>query len=161
MLPILIILFTVIPAIELYLFILIGGEIGALNTVGVIIISGIVGAWLAKIQGLHVIWSIQRQLQRGKAPAKEMVDGLIVIIGAVFLITPGFLTDVLGLAMIMPGSRRLFGNIVKFMIFRALSKGSFKGSFHVFSQDERQAPSSHQQDFIEAQYEKKTDNNNA
>ena len=87
----LLLLFTVIPALEIFLFIEIGGQIGAFNTFMIVIVTGIVGAALAKSQGLQIIQKIQTELNDGKLPADQFFHGLLVFGGGLLLLTPGFI----------------------------------------------------------------------
>lgn len=99
-------LFTLVPALELYLLIQIGQVMGALSTVLLIAVTGAVGAALAKREGLSVLSRLQAELQTGLPPADRLVEGLLVLIGGVLLITPGVLTDLTGFLLILPVSRR-------------------------------------------------------
>lgn len=97
--------FTLIPAAEIYLFIKIGGFIGAVNTVLVIIITGILGAYLARLQGMHTLYKIQANLHQGIIPTEELIDALIILSAGIALLTPGFLTDIAGLMLLVPRTR--------------------------------------------------------
>ena len=105
--------FTLIPVIELYILIEIGSVIGGLNTVAIIILTGITGAWLARMQGIQILSQIQKKLQTGELPHDEMVQGVVVFIGGVTLLTPGFITDFLGLCLITPPTRKFFARVIK------------------------------------------------
>ena len=98
-------LFTVIPLIELYLLIRIGTWIGALPTVLIVLTTGFVGAWLARLQGFQVWSRIQLEINQGRFPGDPLLDGLLLLAAGLLLITPGVLTDVLGFALIIPASR--------------------------------------------------------
>jgi len=102
----LLLLFTVVPALELFLLIKLGQWIGALPTVGIILVTGGLGAWLAKREGLDVLRQLQQETQQGMPPAERLVEGLLVLVGGVLLITPGVVTDLTGFLLIMPWSRR-------------------------------------------------------
>ena len=97
--------FTLIPAAEIYVFIKIGGFIGALNTVLAIIITGILGAYLARLQGMHTLYKIRASLQQGIIPTEELMDALIILSAGITLLTPGFLTDIAGLMLLVPRTR--------------------------------------------------------
>ena len=99
------VLFTIIPIAELYLLIKIGGMIGALNTVLIIFLTAVIGAYLAKTQGFIVIRKINHALNEGRLPGWELFDGLFVLLGGFTLLTPGFLTDLIGLSMLFPPTR--------------------------------------------------------
>jgi len=102
------VLFTIIPIAELYLLIKIGGMIGALNTVLIILFTAVIGAYLAKTQGFIVIRRIDQALNEGRIPGRELLDGLFVLLGGFTLLTPGFLTDLIGLTMLFPLTRILY-----------------------------------------------------
>jgi len=97
--------FTLIPAMEIYLLIQIGSVIGALNTLLIIIFTGIAGAYLARLEGMRTLLKIQSSLQQGIMPAEEMIDALIILIAGIVLLTPGFLTDITGLLLLVPQIR--------------------------------------------------------
>ena len=101
----LVILFTVLPALELALLIKVGSHIGALNTILIVIGIGVVGAALARYEGFRVLMKVQDSLQRGIMPNAEILDGFMVLAGGVALLTPGFITDVLGLLLLFPVTR--------------------------------------------------------
>ena len=97
--------FTLIPAAEIYVFIKIGGFIGALNTVLIIIITGILGAYLARLEGMRTLYKIRENLHQGIMPAEELIDALIILSSGIMLLTPGFLTDIAGLMLLVPQTR--------------------------------------------------------
>ena len=101
----LILLFTILPALELALLIKVGSHIGALNTIFIVIGIGVVGAALARHEGFRVLMKVQDSLQRGIMPNAEILDGFMVLAGGVALLTPGFITDVLGLLLLFPVTR--------------------------------------------------------
>ena len=125
----LVLLFTGLPALELYLLFEVGGEIGALNTILIIILTGIVGATLAKSQGLELLFKIQDKINQGEIPTGQLLQGFLVMGGGLLLLTPGFVTDVLGFCMVMPGTRTLLAALIK----KVFLKGVEKGNIHVFS----------------------------
>ena len=100
--------FTLVPALEIYLLIQIGGVIGALNTLLVILLTGAAGAYLARLEGMHTFLKIQNSLQQGVMPAEEMIDALIILVAGLVLLTPGFLTDATGLLLLIPQVRFFF-----------------------------------------------------
>ncbi|NIP26556.1 MAG: membrane protein FxsA [Phycisphaerae bacterium] len=104
----LLLLFTIIPIAELYLLIKIGGVIGALNTVLIIFLTAIVGASLAKSQGFWVLSKFQQAIRQGRSPAQEIIHGLFVLLGGFTLLTPGFITDFVGLTMLLPPIRAVY-----------------------------------------------------
>ena len=101
----LIILF--VPLIEIYLFIQIGGQIGAFNTILIILLTAIVGIYFVRLQGLNTLRSGVTQLYRNQIPIYEMMSGAALAVAALLLIIPGFATDVLGFLLILPFTRNL------------------------------------------------------
>lgn len=105
--------FTLIPALEIFLFIEIGKSIGTLNTFALVILSGFAGAWLAKMQGLETMMRVRRNLDNGIMPAEELIDGLIIFGAGIVLLTPGFFTDIVGLLLLFPPSRFHFKRFLR------------------------------------------------
>ncbi|MDA9744346.1 FxsA family protein [Candidatus Pelagibacter sp.] len=101
----LIILF--VPLIEIYLFIQIGGQIGAINTILIILLTAVVGIYFVRLQGLNTLRSGVTQLYRNQIPIYEMMSGAALAVAALLLIIPGFATDVLGFLLILPFTRNL------------------------------------------------------
>lgn len=101
------ILIILIPVIEIYLFIKIGSQIGAITTIMLIFITAIVGVYYAKYEGLNTLKSGFSQLSRNETPTYEMLSGAAIAFAAVLLIIPGFLTDIIGFLLIFPISRKL------------------------------------------------------
>jgi UPF0716 protein FxsA len=105
MLPLLILLFIVVPIAELAVIIQVGQEIGVLWTVAILVADSILGALLMRSQG-RIAWRrFNEVLQAGRPPAREALDGVLVIFGGALLLTPGFLTDILGLVLLIPPTR--------------------------------------------------------
>ena len=103
-----------IPILEIYLFIKIGSQIGAFNTILLIFITAIIGVYYAKYEGLNTIRSGITQIVRNETPAYEIISGAAIAFAAILLIFPGFFTDVLGFLIIFPITRKLiFGNLSK------------------------------------------------
>lgn len=123
---ILIVLFIVVPAIELWGLISIGKVIGGWSTVALVILTGIVGAWLAKQQGLQVFRLVQLQLSRGQMPTETLMDGVLVLIGGIMLLAPGFFSDVLGLILLIPYTRMIIRHLLKLWLWRLISSGKIQ-----------------------------------
>jgi len=122
----LLILFVIIPVTELYILIEVGKKIGSLTTIGVIILTGIIGAYLVKSQGFMILRKIQNDLNEGIMPGDSLIQGAIILAGGILLLTPGFVTDILGFILLIPVSR----NIVKKYLLKWL-KGKIKeGNFY-------------------------------
>jgi len=119
----LILLFTIIPFIELSLLIELGTHIGTLNTIMVVIITGILGAFMARIAGLSVLFKIQENLRAGIFPADELFDGVLILIGGALLITPGLLTDALGFFLLLPLGRAGVKKWLKEVVRKKMNRG--------------------------------------
>ncbi len=102
----LLVVFTVVPIIELYVLIEAGRQIGVGATIGMILLTGIAGAYLARSQGFSLINKIQTELNQGRIPAEEMMDGAIILAGGLLLLTPGFCTDLFGFLLLTPATRK-------------------------------------------------------
>lgn len=100
--------FALIPIIELYLLIKLGMVIGAFNTLLLVILTAAAGAYLARLQGLQVMFRVRARLQQGEMPAEDMLDALIIFVAGIVLLTPGLLTDVAGLLLLLPATRLRF-----------------------------------------------------
>ena len=105
-LPVATIIFLVVPLIEMFLLIEVGSAIGALPTIGLVILTATVGIWLLRLQGLATINRVQEKLQQGIMPETELLEGIMLVIGGALLLTPGFVTDAMGFVCLLPGLRR-------------------------------------------------------
>jgi UPF0716 protein FxsA len=123
----LLLLFIVLPAVELALLIEIGQRIGTLETLALIVVTGVVGASLARSQGLQLIARVQEQLGRGEMPADSLVDGLMILVASALLVTPGILTDIFGFLCLTPGFRTL----VKREVIRRFERAVAENRIHV------------------------------
>ena len=101
-------LFVVMPVVEMWLLITVGTEIGAMATIGLVLLTAVVGAKLLREQGFETLWRGQRKLEEGTVPAQEIVEGIILAVSGALLLTPGFITDVIGFAGLIPPIRALF-----------------------------------------------------
>ena len=102
--------FTIIPIIEIYLLIEIGSMFGALSAVALVILTGFLGAFLARMQGLQTLYRIQESLREGRKPSGELLDALLIGIAGLVLLTPGFLTDSAGFLLLIPATRNAIKN---------------------------------------------------
>jgi len=119
----LILLFTVGPLVELFLLIQIGTRIGALPTILIVLLTGVVGAFLAKLQGLHVWMEIQREMAQGRFPGDQLIDALLVLAAGLTLVTPGIITDILGFLILIPVTRLPVRNLLKAKLRRMMDSG--------------------------------------
>ncbi len=123
MLARLFIVFALVPVLELYLLIKVGRLIGAWETVAILLAVSFAGAWLVRHQGFSILSRIQGELAFGRLPAAELLDGFLVLVGGILLLTPGFLTDLLGLVFLVPAGRYLLKQYLQRWLERRLSKG--------------------------------------
>lgn len=111
MFGILLILFIIVPIVELYILVEVGQQIGALNTIAIVIITGIAGASFARSQGTQILYKIRSTMNEGQIPGKELLQGVMILAGGIMLLTPGFITDILGLTLIFPLTRQFYMNV--------------------------------------------------
>ncbi len=109
----LLILFTLVPIIELYVLIEASHQIGIGATIAMIFLTGIAGAYLARTQGFNIINRIQTELNQGRLPTEELIDGAIILAGGLLLLTPGFCTDLTGFFLLTPVTRQLIKGWLK------------------------------------------------
>ena len=105
MIGLLVLLFVVVPIAELYVIVQVAGGIGAANTILLLIGISVLGAWLAKQAGIGVLNRLQRTIRQGRVPSAELVDGGLVLFAGALMITPGFLSDLLAIALLLPPTR--------------------------------------------------------
>ena len=130
-----ILLILLVPIIEIYLFIKIGSQIGAFNTISLIFITAIVGFYYAKYEGLNTLKSAIKQIVQNEIPIYEIISGAALAFAALLMILPGFLTDIIGLLIIFPWTRQIY--------FKKISKKNYKNK----------------KNFIEGEYEDIDDKN--
>jgi UPF0716 protein FxsA len=119
--------FTLIPFIEIYLLIKIGAQVGAFNTILIVIVTGLLGASLARLEGIKTMTKVKESLNRGELPAEEMLDAMLIFTAGVVLLTPGFLTDLAGLTLLVPKARYWFKRWLRKKFDEWLVRGSGKG----------------------------------
>lgn len=118
----LLILFITVPLIELALFLTVGERIGLPATLAIVILTGLLGAWLTKTQGLRVLQRYRQSMAEGRLPHEEVIEGLLILIAGAVLLTPGFLTDAIGFLLLTPP--------VRAVVIRQL-KQSLKNRIHL------------------------------
>lgn len=123
-------LFTIVPLIELYLLLKLGNYIGVIATIGVVIGTGIAGGLLAKGQGMAVLRQARWELDQGRIPAESLFDGALVLIAGTMLITPGLITDCLGLSFLIPWTRRAFKSWLRKKLQEKISRGEIQAYTH-------------------------------
>ncbi|EJL6930110.1 TPA: membrane protein FxsA [Vibrio cholerae] len=108
MFPILLFLFIAVPVIEIALFIQVGGVLGVWPTIALVLLTAIVGASLVRSQGLQTLLTVQQRLAQGQLPAQQILEGVMLAVAGVLLLTPGFFTDILGMLVLLPAPRAYF-----------------------------------------------------
>jgi len=124
-------LFALVPLVELYLLIRLGTYVGAVDTIAIVIGTGVAGGLLAKSQGLAVLDRIRAELNQGRLPAESLFDGLLILIAGAMLMTPGLLTDGFGLLLLIPWSRQAIKSWLKRKMQEKISAGEFHISTHL------------------------------
>ena len=107
MFPVLLFLFIVVPIVEIALFVQVGGFLGLWPTIALVLVTAIVGASLVRSQGIATLMSVQRRLQQGELPAQQIIEGVMLAVSGVLLLTPGFMTDALGMVVLLPAPRAM------------------------------------------------------
>ena len=125
-------LFIIVPIIEITVLMQVGELIGAWPTVAIVIISAWLGAKYVRQQGLATLQSVQNKMGQGEMPSNEIVTGLMLLVAGVLLVTPGFVTDIFGLSLLVPNVRKALANTVQ-KHMKTTQGGSFGGNAHFYS----------------------------
>lgn len=124
-------LLLLIPILEIGVFIAVGGQIGVFSTLGMILLTAIIGSILLRWQGFQVLNKLQAESAAGKVPGKELVHGAMILVAGILLLTPGFVTDTLGFLLFVPGIRNVIWNFlaskIKFASFGGMASGGMSG----------------------------------
>jgi UPF0716 protein FxsA len=112
----LLVLFVVVPAVEIYVLIQVGQAIGALPTVALLIADAVLGTWLFKREGRRAWTALREAIEGRRVPGREVADGALVVLGGAFLITPGFVTDVIGVFCLLPPTRAVLRRLLTNMV---------------------------------------------
>ena len=137
-------IFVFIPLTELYVIIEVGDQIGAFATIWLVVLTAVIGGWLVKRQGMGILFLIRQQMERGEAPAIEMLEGALLALMGILLLLPGFITDTLGFLLLIPPLR-------KFLVVEFLKRSGTMTNVDVTIV--REDRSSHRQiDVIEGEY---------
>ncbi len=167
MFPILLLAFIFVPIIEIGLFIQVGGFLGLWPTIALVLITAIVGASLVRSQGIQTLMSVQGRLEQGEIPAQQIFEGVMLAVAGVLLLTPGFMTDAVGMLVLLPVPRAA---VARYLMSKMVVKTVHGGGFHGgFSQDpfendpfRRGSSDSHSDNgnTFEGEYERKDDDDN-
>ena len=123
MVPLLVLVFVVVPLLELFLILQVGQAIGGWNTIGLLLLMSVAGAWLMKREGTGVLRRMQRVAAAGGVPGRELADGALIVFGGALMLTPGFLSDLVGLALLLPPVRA----VIRPVLLRRFVAGSRRG----------------------------------
>lgn len=127
---ILLVIFVLVPVIELNVLIRVGEALGSWTTVGLVLLTAVVGVSLVRSQGIHTLMQVQQKLARGEAPGQEIVEGMMLAIAGLLLLIPGFVTDFIGLLLLTPITRiPLAALLYKRMQLKVLRQGGFHANF--------------------------------
>jgi len=118
---------VVVPLVEIYVLVQVGQVIGALPTIALLLLMSLLGAWLLRREGARTWAAFRRALGSGRVPAKEVADGALVVFGGALLLTPGFATDVFGLACVLPPTRAVLRRLLTGVVTRRLGVAGVVG----------------------------------
>lgn len=124
----LILIFIIVPLMEILLLIEIGSRIGTLNTISIIIVTGILGGYMMRHQGFAILTNIRMDLSQGRMPTGELINGALVLAGGILLLTPGFFTDAVGFVLLIPTTRGFVRKKIQLLIQRKIESGDI----HIF-----------------------------
>ncbi|WP_413113790.1 FxsA family protein [Thaumasiovibrio sp. DFM-14] len=167
MFSILLLLFIFVPIIEIALFVQVGGVLGLWPTLSLVLLTAVVGASLVRSQGIMTLMSVQQRLQQGEMPAQQILEGVMLAVCGVLLLTPGFMTDALGMLVLLPVPRAyLAQEIMKRVKVQTMGQAGFQAGFgHQQDPFSSQQPphdrsqSSRNGDIYEGEFEHKDDKN--
>lgn len=125
---VLLVLFVVLPLVELYFLIQVGQVIGAWWTIALLVLDSILGAWLVKREGRRAWAALREALASGRMPHRELADGALVLVGGTLLMTPGFVSDVVGILLVLPLTRPLFRRVLARVVAARLVGGLVPGA---------------------------------
>jgi UPF0716 protein FxsA len=123
-------LIVLVPLLELYILIKIGGYLGAFQTIALVVLTALLGLVLARFEGLRTLQQIRQNLSQGIVPAEEMVDGVLIFVGGIFLIIPGVLTDLFALVLLIPYSRTRFKRWLRRRFDRMIAAGNVRLQYY-------------------------------
>ncbi|MDN3615428.1 FxsA family protein [Vibrio gallaecicus] len=166
MFPILLLLFIFVPIIEIGLFIQVGGFLGLWPTIALVLVTAFVGASLVRSQGIQTLMSVQGRLQQGEMPAQQILEGVMLAVAGVLLLTPGFMTDAFGMLVLLPAPRAIMAKkLMEKMVVKNMSGGFHAGGSAGFGHSPFEQDPFHRDPFnnsndsntFEGEFEKKND----
>ena len=154
---VLLLLFVIMPVVEMWLLITVGQHIGALPTIGLVLLTAFIGIALLRYQGSMTLLKARMKLKSGELPAREMADGLFFAVGGALLLTPGFVTDAIGFACLTPGIRTVLINFFRLHVFQGRAQAQFyqpHGQEHVNTRSKASASNTLEGEVLEGDYER-------
>ncbi len=130
--PYMLVLFVGLPLLELWALVTLGTRIGWLETIALVFVTGVIGAWLARAQGFQTLAAIQQDMSAGIMPAPRLMDGMMILIAGALLITPGIITDVVGFLLLVPATRQIIRNYLRIKLEKKLREGSVSFTYREF-----------------------------
>ena len=119
-------LFVIVPLLELALLIQVGQVVGFLPTMALVVLTGVTGAWLARLEGLKTMWKLRDDLARGQLPGQAIMDGMSILVGGALLLTPGILTDLVGFSLLLPPTRHAIQRRVRERLEQGIQDGAIE-----------------------------------
>jgi len=116
--------FILLPLVEIYVIVQVGQEIGALWTIGLLVLSAVVGTWLIKHEGARTWRALREAVDSGRMPATEIADGALILVGGTLLVAPGFISDAVGILLIFPLTRPIFRALLAAAVARRIASGA-------------------------------------
>lgn len=127
-------IFVITPVLEMWLLITVGAQLGALPTIGLVLLTAFIGVNLLRAQGFETLWRGRRKFEEGQLPAQEIAEGIILAVCGALLLTPGFITDLIGFSGLIPPIRRIIAqSILSRMVVANVSTHGQSGSFNASS----------------------------
>jgi len=123
--------FILLPIMELWVLFRVNDHLGLGATLLIVVMTGIIGAWLARAQGVMVMLQIQRDLAEGRMPAPRLIDGTMILVAGAFLVTPGLITDTAGFLLLVPAVRSYIRNWLRDKIEQKLKDGTMNTTFRL------------------------------
>ena len=127
----LLLLFTIVPLIELSILIQLGQKIGIGATLAIVILTGMMGAYLAREQGFITLSKIRHHLRNGQLPADPILDGVLILCSGLLLVTPGLITDIIGFLILIPSTRKFFNAYIKHKIKQKIDSADVHSTFRI------------------------------
>lgn len=119
-------LFVGVPLLELFILVQVGQLVGVWPTVGLVVLTGVTGGALARLEGLRTLWKVRGELSKGHLPGSALLDGLAILLGGVLLLTPGILTDLVGFSFLLPPTRKILLGRIRRGLENRLKSGAIQ-----------------------------------